>query len=228
MPHVEQQSHGCTTLASKHANHLTISKVRAPLLRVHTTLYDARTNDRETQCDRKRRTRSPLNFKHAQKSDATAGERKIACNGSDSSCNVGEPSCECQKAGSQSVLKWSCANCERGFKQQLCEGFKMKDMGKLHYLLGISVQMRDGKVMLDQKQYLINILRKFGLEDAKTSTVSTPSDLAGGIPCHQWDIYIDGLYTEQKAKIMKNQIQSLNYSSYIGSKCEAGKGRRLQ
>ena len=28
--------------------------------------------------------------------------------------------------------------------------------------------------MLDQKQYLINILRKFGLEDAKT--VSTPSD----------------------------------------------------
>ena len=59
-------------------------------------------------------------------------------------------------------------------KQQLCEGFKMKDMGKLHYLLGISVQMQDGKVMLDQKQYLINILRKFGLEDAKT--VSTPSD----------------------------------------------------
>ena len=115
MPHVEQQSHGCTTLASKHANHLTTSKVRAPLLRVHTTLYDARTNDRETQCDRKRRTRSPLNFKHVQKSDATAGERKIACNGSDSSCNVAEPSCEYQKAGSQSVLKWSCANCERGF-----------------------------------------------------------------------------------------------------------------
>ena len=115
MPHVEQQSHGCTTLASKHANHLTTSKVRAPLLRVHTTLYDACTNDRETQCDRKRHTRSPLNFKHVQKSDATPGERKIACSGSDCSCNVGEPSCECQKAGSQSVLKWSCANCERGF-----------------------------------------------------------------------------------------------------------------
>ena len=115
MSHVEQQSHGCTTLASKHANHLTTSRVRATLLRVHTTLYDARTNNRETQCDRKRRTRSPLNFKHVQKSDATAGERKIACNGSDRSCNVGEPSCECQKAGSQSVLKWSCANCERGF-----------------------------------------------------------------------------------------------------------------
>ena len=129
MSHVEQQSHGCTTLASKHANHLTTSKVRAPLLRVHTTLYDARTNDRETQCDRKRRTRSPLNFKHAQKSDATAGERKIACSGSDSSCNVGKPSCECQKAGSQSVLKWSCANCERGLRHQeglnnLCRSHK--------------------------------------------------------------------------------------------------------
>ena len=44
----------------------------------------------------------------------------------------------------------------------------------MSYLLGISVQMQDGKVTLDQKQYLINILRKFGLEDAKT--VSTPSD----------------------------------------------------
>ena len=115
MPHVEQQCYGCTTFASKHANHLTTSKVRAPLLRVHTTLHDARTNDRETQCNRKRRTRSPLNFKHVQKSDATAGEWKIACNGSDSSCDVGKPSCEYQKAGSQSVLKWSCANCERGF-----------------------------------------------------------------------------------------------------------------
>ena len=140
MPHVEQQSHGCTTLASKHANHLTTSKVRAPLLRVHTTLYDVRTNDGETQCDRKRRTRSPLNIKHAQKSDTTAGERKIACNGSDSSCNVGEPSCECQKAGPQSVLKWSCANCERGLrshKQIRMVGyakrkFSMSDAGAQH------------------------------------------------------------------------------------------------
>ena len=122
MPNVEQQSHGCTTLASKHANHLTTSKVRAPLLRVHTTLYDARTNDHETQWDRKSRTRSPLNFKHVQKSDATAGEQKIAYNGSDSSCNVGEPSCERQKARSQSVLKWSCANCERGLNSNSRKG----------------------------------------------------------------------------------------------------------
>ena len=45
--------------------------------------------------------------------------------------------------------------------------------------------------------------------------------LAGGIPCHQWDIYIDSLYSEQKAKIMKNRIQSLNYSSY---QCTVSKG----
>ena len=41
-------------------------------------------------------------------------------------------------------------------------------------------------------------------------------ELDGGIPRHQWNIHIDGLwYSEQKAKIMKNRIQSLNYSSYI-------------
>ena len=160
MPHVEQQSHGCTTLASKHANHLTTSKVRAPLLRVHTTLYDARTNDRETQCDRKRRTRSPLNFKHVQKSDATVGERKIACKGSDSSCNVGEPSCECQKAGSQSVLKWSCANCERGLNHlcrllntcttQVMSAFKLKTVKDHSHIIHIYSGITRGKVLKGQ------------------------------------------------------------------------------
>ena len=59
-------------------------------------------------------------------------------------------------------------------KKPLSEGFKMKDMGKLHYMLGVSVQLNDDTVMLDQHQYLTKLLQKFGLENAKT--VSTPLD----------------------------------------------------
>ena len=59
-------------------------------------------------------------------------------------------------------------------KKQLKKGFKMKDMGKRHYLLGITVQIKDGTVTLDQHQYLTKLVEKFGLQDAKE--VSTPLD----------------------------------------------------
>ena len=59
-------------------------------------------------------------------------------------------------------------------KKQLKEGFKMNDPGKLHYLLSITVQIKDGTVTLDQHQYLTKLLEKFGLQDAKE--VSTPLD----------------------------------------------------
>ena len=59
-------------------------------------------------------------------------------------------------------------------KTQLKKGFKMKDMGKLHYLPGITVQIKDGTVTLDQHQYLTQLLEKFGLQDAKEA--STPLD----------------------------------------------------
>ena len=59
-------------------------------------------------------------------------------------------------------------------KKQLKDGFKMKDMGELHYLLGISMRVKDGTVTLDQHQYLTKLLEKFGLQDAKEA--STPLD----------------------------------------------------
>ena len=61
-------------------------------------------------------------------------------------------------------------------KKQLSEKFKMKDLGELHYLLGVQVQRKDGTITLDQQQYLTKLLMKFGLSDAKTvSTLLDPS-----------------------------------------------------
>ena len=55
--------------------------------------------------------------------------------------------------------------------------FKMKDMGRLHYCLGISIVCDEQQkcVWLHQKQHILDMLKKYGLLEAKT--VSTPADL---------------------------------------------------
>ena len=60
-------------------------------------------------------------------------------------------------------------------KQTLADRFKMKDMGELHYCLGISIIQDEDCIWLHQKQYILNPLEKFGLKEEKT--VSTPADL---------------------------------------------------
>ena len=55
--------------------------------------------------------------------------------------------------------------------------FKMKDMGQLHYYVGVCiVQDKENKqVFLHQGQYIEKMLKKFGQTEAKP--VSTPADL---------------------------------------------------
>ena len=50
-------------------------------------------------------------------------------------------------------------------KEDLKRGFKMKELGELHYCLGINIMKdhRRGSVYLHQKQYIKNMLQKFGL-----------------------------------------------------------------
>ena len=55
---------------------------------------------------------------------------------------------------------------------------KMKDIGKLHYCLVISIMQDENRkcVWMHQKQYILTMLDNFGLTKAKTT--STPSDLS--------------------------------------------------
>jgi len=64
----------------------------------------------------------------------------------------------------------------RQVKQMLQSGFEMKDMGELHYCLGIVVRQNkdEESVQMQQKHYILSLLDKGGLKDCKT--VSTPSD----------------------------------------------------
>ena len=72
-------------------------------------------------------------------------------------------------------------------KMLLSGKFKMKDMNKLHYLLGIEVIRTGNDLMLSQRHYILNLLFKFNMTDHKP--ISTPLDrnlklhTDSGTPC---------------------------------------------
>ena len=65
----------------------------------------------------------------------------------------------------------------RKVKESLAAHFRMKYMGKLHYCLGINIQheKENNCFWIHQKQYIMDMIQKYGLTDAKT--VSSPADL---------------------------------------------------
>ena len=62
-------------------------------------------------------------------------------------------------------------------KDSLAAHFKMKDLGKLHYFLGISIEHdKDGGYLwMHQRQYIQSLLERYGLSQAKPS--ATPADV---------------------------------------------------
>ena len=60
-------------------------------------------------------------------------------------------------------------------KANLAARFKMKDMGKLHYCLGVNIKTIDGVLQISQEQYIHKILHKYKLQDCKPA--STPMDV---------------------------------------------------
>ena len=87
-------------------------------------------------------------------------------------------------------------------KESLAARFKMKDLGKLHYCWGISIQHDEerGSLWMDQRQYIQSLLKRYGLSQAKTAT--TPADI--------------------NVKLVKNDgvskpVNPLNYQSMVGS-----------
>ena len=59
-------------------------------------------------------------------------------------------------------------------KRMMHERFKMKDLGKLSYFLGIEFEQGDGYVKMNQRKYIEKILEKYDMIDCKPR--STPSE----------------------------------------------------
>ena len=47
----------------------------------------------------------------------------------------------------------------------------MKDLGELHYCLGLEVWRESGKTMITQSKYVREILNRFNMSDCKESPI---------------------------------------------------------
>ena len=95
----------------------------------------------------------------------------------------------------------------RAEKANLSKRFEMEDLGEIHYCLGMAIE-RDGNakvLMIDQKSYLENVFKRFGMEDCKP--ISTPMD-----PNVKFEKLADN---ERSANIQEYQVMigSLTYAS---------------
>ncbi|XP_059067112.1 uncharacterized mitochondrial protein AtMg00810-like [Cryptomeria japonica] len=59
-------------------------------------------------------------------------------------------------------------------KKELATEFEMKDLGLMHYFLGLEVWQRPNEIILSQGKYTIDILKRFGMMDCKP--MSTPME----------------------------------------------------
>eukprot|EP00253_Pinus_taeda_P026733 PITA_26733 len=55
----------------------------------------------------------------------------------------------------------------RDYKKNLATKFDMKDLGRMHYFLGLEVWQQEGNIFLGQGRYTTEILKKFRLEDCR-------------------------------------------------------------
>lgn len=53
------------------------------------------------------------------------------------------------------------------YKEDFAKEFEMKDMGLMHYFLGLEVWQGDGEIFMGQGKYITKILRRFHIQDCK-------------------------------------------------------------
>ena len=94
-------------------------------------------------------------------------------------------------------------------KQSLSKEFKMKDLGELHYCLGIHVHRCEDGISLCQTQYIQKIIDKYGLSDA--NVVSTPMDPSVKL---------------QKDDGLSKKVDPVRYQSMVGSILHASRATR--
>ena len=53
----------------------------------------------------------------------------------------------------------------------------MKDLGMMHYFLGLEVWQKPSEIVLSQGKYAVEILKRFGMMDCKSMTTSMTTNL---------------------------------------------------
>jgi hypothetical protein len=55
-------------------------------------------------------------------------------------------------------------------KRELSAEFEIKDLGLMHYFLGLEVWQKPGEIFLSQGKYAVDVPRRFGMMDYKSMT----------------------------------------------------------
>ena len=61
-------------------------------------------------------------------------------------------------------------------KRDLAIEFEMKDLGLMHYFLGLEVWQKDGQIFFGQGKYVVEILKRFGMQDCRARATSMVSN----------------------------------------------------
>ena len=62
-------------------------------------------------------------------------------------------------------------------KKRLAAEFEMKDLGMMHYFLGLEVWQHSDEIFLNQGKYTVEILKRFGMLDGKSMTTPMTTSL---------------------------------------------------
>jgi hypothetical protein len=87
-------------------------------------------------------------------------------------------------------------------KTTLSQAFKMKDLGKMHYCLGIEVWKQNGKTLITQSKYTKKLIQKFNMQDCKAAY--TPLEQNFKFSC-------DSDTSEVNGTLYRQMVGSLNY-----------------
>jgi hypothetical protein len=62
-------------------------------------------------------------------------------------------------------------------KRKLAAKFEMKDLGMMHYIVGLEVWKRHDEIFLNQGKYAVEILKRFNMLDCMTMTTPMVSNM---------------------------------------------------
>ena len=62
-------------------------------------------------------------------------------------------------------------------KKELHSGFKMTDLGLLHYYLGVEVFQRPHHIFISQSKYAAEVVQRFGMQDCKPTLIPMEKNL---------------------------------------------------
>ena len=88
------------------------------------------------------------------------------------------------------------------FKEQMSQVFEMKDLGELHYCLGLEVWKNAGQTFVCQSKYVKDVLKRFKMDQCKSSTVPMQQNVK--LSC-------DDGSKEVNSTMYRQMVGSLNY-----------------